>query len=144
MKFVELIRAAILNKRDEFLVRWLETVLQRNPRLPVKDELVEYFIGRDTEQAIRALTAADPVFAHRQLSFSQEGEDLILQRLLADRPPGFFVDVGAYHPIRFSNTYVLYRQGWRGINIDATPGAMRLFSEVRSEDINLEAFVAEE
>ena len=34
--------------------------------------------------------------------------------------------------------------GWRGINIDATPGAMRLFCDIRSGDINVEAFVAEE
>jgi len=28
--------------------------------------------------------------------------------------------------------------GWRGINIDAMPGSMKLFNKVRPEDINLE------
>ena len=28
--------------------------------------------------------------------------------------------------------------GWRGINIDATPGSMKLFQKYRSRDINLE------
>jgi hypothetical protein len=72
-----------------------------------------------------------------QQAFSQEGEDLILSRLLRDRT-GFFVDVSAHHPTRFSNTYKLYLRGWRGINIDPLPGGMRLFDEARAEDINLE------
>jgi FkbM family methyltransferase len=73
----------------------------------------------------------------RQQGFAQEGEDLILARLMRQNN-GFFIDVGAHHPTRFSNTYKLYRKGWRGINIDPLPGSMQLFSEIRAEDINLE------
>ena len=51
---------------------------------------------------------------------------------------GFYVDVGAHHPIRFSNTNHFYRKGWRGINIDSTPGSMRAFNWLRRRDINLE------
>ncbi len=53
-------------------------------------------------------------------SFSQEGEDRILAALLGlreARKPGFYVDVGAHHPERFSNTLIFYNRGWRGINI---------------------------
>jgi FkbM family methyltransferase len=71
-------------------------------------------------------------------SFSQEGEDLILSRFFELKSNGFYVDVGAYHPIRFSNTYKFYLMGWRGINIDAMPGSMRIFDEIRPDDINLE------
>lgn len=74
-------------------------------------------------------------------SYSQEGEDLLLSRFLVGRKTGFFVDVGAHHPKRFSNTYALYRKGWNGINIDANPGSMRLFKRIRPRDINLEAAV---
>ncbi len=38
-------------------------------------------------------------------SYSQEGEDLILRRIFNDRASGFYVDVGAHHPRRFSNTF---------------------------------------
>jgi FkbM family methyltransferase len=76
-------------------------------------------------------------------SFSQEGEDLVLFRLFGDRQSGFFVDVGAHHPIRFSNTYLFYRKGWRGVNIDAMPGSMRLFNRLRRRDINIEAAVSD-
>jgi FkbM family methyltransferase len=71
-------------------------------------------------------------------SYSQEGEDMILRRIFENQNVGFYVDVGAHHPFRFSNTYYFYKQGWHGINIDAMPGSMRLFRRFRSRDINLE------
>ncbi|MBP1646552.1 MAG: hypothetical protein H6Q16_2130 [Bacteroidetes bacterium] len=79
-----------------------------------------------------------------QHSFSQEGEDMILSKLLESVENGFFIDIGAYHPIRFSNTYKFYLKGWRGINIDALPGSMDLFNKYRSRDINLEIPIAKE
>ncbi len=75
-------------------------------------------------------------------SYSQEGEDKILDRLLESKKTGFYVDVGAFHPSRFSNTYCFYLRGWRGINIDATPGNMRAFNKLRSRDINLELAIS--
>lgn len=75
-------------------------------------------------------------------SYSQEGEDMLLERFLEHRHSGFYVDVGAHHPKRFSNTYRLYCRGWRGLNIDANPGSMTLFQQVRPKDINIEAAVS--
>ena len=74
-------------------------------------------------------------------SYSQEGEDLLLRRIFEHQKNGFYVDVGAHHPFRFSNTYLLYKCGWRGINIDAMPGSMRLFRRFRARDINIECGV---
>jgi FkbM family methyltransferase len=71
-------------------------------------------------------------------SFAQEGEDLVLEQIFAGQPCGFYVDIGAHHPIRFSNTLRFYRRGWRGINIDAMPGSMAPFDRLRPRDINLE------
>ena len=76
------------------------------------------------------------------ISFAQEGEDLILSRIFHSKKNGFYVDVGAHHPQRFSNTYLFYLQGWRGINIDAMPGSMEKFKQIRPEDINLEAGIS--
>ena len=66
--------------------------------------------------------AANPGFrtTNPRYSFSQEGEDLLIDRMFDGQSVGFYVDVGAHHPTRFSNTYLLYLRGWRGINIDAT------------------------
>ena len=71
-------------------------------------------------------------------SYSQEGEDMILRRLFENQATGFYVDVGAHHPQRFSNTYFFYKKGWRGINIDAMPNSMNLFNKIRARDINIE------
>jgi FkbM family methyltransferase len=78
---------------------------------------------------------------YQAISFSQEGEDMILNRIFELQSTGFYVDVGAHHPQRFSNTYFFYRRGWRGINIDAMPGSMRLFNKIRTRDINIEIAV---
>jgi FkbM family methyltransferase len=75
--------------------------------------------------------------------YSQEGEDVILDRLFEEKLKGFYIDIGAHHPRRFSNSYYFYRKGWRGINIDAMPGSMTLFNKIRPEDINIEMAVAD-
>jgi FkbM family methyltransferase len=74
--------------------------------------------------------------------FGQDGEDLILNRLLNGQKIGYYVDVGAHHPVRFSNTFLFYKRGWQGINIDAMPGSMKKFNTIRPRDINIECGVA--
>lgn len=76
-------------------------------------------------------------YPYSKPSYSQEGEDLILQRIFANKNNGFYVDVGAHHPFRYSNTHLLYQQGWRGINIEPTPQAIKYFNRSRKRDINL-------
>jgi hypothetical protein len=71
-------------------------------------------------------------------SYSGEGEDMILRKIFYKKEKGFFVDIGAFHPKKSSNTYFFYKKGWSGINIDAMPGSMKLFNRLRKRDINLE------
>jgi len=75
-------------------------------------------------------------------SYAQEGEDLVLARLLDGVNSGFYVEVGSHHPFRFSNTYLFYRQGWNGICIDPLPGSKQLFEKFRPRDISLEMGVS--
>jgi FkbM family methyltransferase len=76
-------------------------------------------------------------------SFAQVGEDKILERYFIEKKePGFFVDIGANHPYIYSNTYKFYLLGWRGINVDATPGTKKLFEPFRPEDITVETGVS--
>jgi FkbM family methyltransferase len=86
------------------------------------------------ESARRGLEKLDPFV---NLSYSQDGEDMVLRRLLEGRRQGFYVDVGAHDPCRFSNTCYFHRQGWRGINIDPNPDAIRAFDLERVSDINI-------
>lgn len=79
---------------------------------------------------------------NKKTSFSQDGEDLILEQLLIDNKIGFYVDIGAHHPFRFSNTYKFYSKGWSGINIDASPTLLKNFDKYRDRDINLNYLVS--
>lgn len=103
--------------------------------------LVRRFVPKGVVHAARTIAErADP---YVMLSYSQDGEDMVLRRLLEGQARGFYVDVGAHHPFRFSNTFHFYRQGWSGINIDANPDAIPLFDLHRPDDINVCAGVGE-
>ena len=83
------------------------------------------------------------VIGYGQVHYSQNGEDIILKSLFKNKPRGFYVDVGAHHPERYSNTFLLYKKGWCGINIDANPDAIKLLNKARPIDINIEAGIGE-
>lgn len=92
-----------------------------------------------SDEAVTACQAALGGNVH----YSQEGEDILLERLVGEKKDGFFVDIGAHHARRFSNTYALYRKGWRGVNIDATPDSMASFNAFRPDDTNLELAISD-
>lgn len=77
-------------------------------------------------------------------TYSQEGEDLILRKVFGRKSNGFYIDIGAHHPKRFSNTYYFYKKGWKGINIEARPGSKILFDKTRPRDLNLEFAIGSE
>ena len=75
-------------------------------------------------------------------TYSQYGEDACLRgfmdRRCRDREYcGFWVDIGAHHPTRFSNTRMFSEMGWWGINVDAMSDAIELFRKRRPKDINV-------
>jgi hypothetical protein len=75
------------------------------------------------------------------ITYSQFGEDTLIAEFLSANTlvnrPKYYVDIGAYHPSRFSNTKLLSFMGWRGINVDPNPDSIKLFNEARPADINL-------
>lgn len=77
-------------------------------------------------------------------SYSQCGEDMILDLIFRGKKTGTYVDVGANNPIIQSNTNYLYQKGWSGINIDALPGSMKSFKKLRRRDVNLEIPISDE
>lgn len=79
-----------------------------------------------------------------RVRFSQYGEDVVLNELIRkDCNTGIYVDVGCYHPKRFSNTYMLFRRGWRGVNIDLEANKVALFDIARPKDFNVTAAVSD-
>jgi hypothetical protein len=80
-----------------------------------------------------------------RVSYSQFGEDLVVRSHFADfdNSSGRFIDVGAYHPFKWSNTMLLSKLGWCGINIDCDPVKIARFEKLRPRDQNVCAAVAE-
>jgi FkbM family methyltransferase len=72
----------------------------------------------------------------------QEGENIILERIFSKQFKGLYVDVGAHHPVRFSNTYNLHQKGWAGINIEPNPEAIKVFKKMRPKDVNLNVAIS--
>ncbi|MCB5184122.1 FkbM family methyltransferase [Methylobacillus gramineus] len=79
-----------------------------------------------------------------KLSYAQEGEDLILGRIFDRSSSGYYIDIGAHHPVRFSNTYLFYKRGWRGVCVDPSQDAIALFKQRRPADIALEMGVSDQ
>ena len=69
-------------------------------------------------------------------SYSQFGEDIYLREYFRKKR-GFYVDIGCHHPFRYNNTFVLYKRGWTGLNIDLSKISIDLFNLLRPKDINI-------
>ena len=74
---------------------------------------------------------------YRKVSYSFNAVDLIINYIFKNKKKGFYVDVGAQHPISNNNTYLLYKKGWNGINIDLDVKNIELLNISRPNDINL-------
>lgn len=85
-------------------------------------------------QVLRFLTDSWRAGHAPQIHWGQDGEDVFLADALPLR--GFYVDVGAHHPYRFSSTKLLYDRGWAGVNIDVTDAIENLFPKYRQRDRN--------
>ena len=79
-----------------------------------------------------------------RMSFSQLGEDSIIWHLVREHrnDRGIYVDVGAFDPTRYSNTLLLHKAGWRGVNIDPNPETIARFQAARPGDSNVCAAVS--
>ena len=76
------------------------------------------------------------------VSYSINLEDVVLAKVFADCPTGFYVDVGANDPTTHSNTRHFYNLGWRGINIEPGTVFERLVAE-RPRDLNFPVAVSD-
>ena len=73
----------------------------------------------------------------KRLTYSQNQEDLFINNYFKDKNKGFYLDIGCYHPIMYSNTALLYNRGWEGTNIDMNQTSIDLFNILRKKDKNI-------
>ena len=75
-------------------------------------------------------------------SYAISNVDLIIDRIFKKRKKGLYIDVGCNHPIKFNNTYLLYKRGWNGINIDSDNKSINEFQKLRKDDHNVRSLVS--
>jgi FkbM family methyltransferase len=75
------------------------------------------------------------------LSYAQNAEDVVLQRVFRDAAQGFYVDVGASHPVEDSVTCHFYQRGWQGVNVEPDLRDYEQLVAVRTRDVNINAAV---
>src|SRR5215213_1832527 len=68
------------------------------------------------------------------LSYAQRFEDFHLWRCLGGQATGFYIDVGAGHPVYDNVSFLFYLAGWRGITVEPNPALAALESAVRPRD----------
>jgi len=70
------------------------------------------------------------------------GEDLFIQDYFKNKPKGYYIDVGCYHPLDGNNTQLLYKNGWSGINFDINYYSIKLFNFLRKRDLNIHSGIS--
>ncbi|MFM1843505.1 MAG: hypothetical protein RLZZ490_2248 [Cyanobacteriota bacterium] len=78
------------------------------------------------------------------ISYAQNFEDVILNRLFKEKNEGFYIDIGANHPVFDSVTMAFYERGWKGINVEPVPVYYELLCEKRGRDVNLNCAVSDQ
>ena len=85
-------------------------------------------------------------------SFAQQGEDLVLDRIITrilkinynDNSTNNYIDIGGFHALENSVTYLLYLRGWSGLVFDASKETEKSFRRMRPRDAFVRKIVGEE
>lgn len=78
------------------------------------------------------------------VSYAQNFEDVMLWRALGHVPNGFYIDVGAQHPVIDSVSKAFYEHGWRGIHVEAIPSNAALLMQDRPDETVLQVALSNE
>tara|TARA_B100001287_G_C22634970_1_gene507065 strand:- start:616 stop:1347 length:732 start_codon:yes stop_codon:yes gene_type:complete len=78
----------------------------------------------------------------RKIIYSNWSIDLAVDFFFKNKKKGIYIDVGCHLPLLNNNTYLLYRRGWTGINIDLDFNAIDTFNFLRKKDTNVQACIS--
>jgi len=76
-----------------------------------------------------------------KISYAQNLEDYHLWQAFAGEPKGFYIDIGAGHPVADNVSFAFYEAGWSGIVIEPQPKLAGLYPQVRPRDVTIAALV---
>src|SRR5215475_150874 len=80
----------------------------------------------------------------QNISYSQRFEDFHLLRCFPDRARGFYIDIGAGHPVYDNVSFAFYLRGWHGITVEPNPWLAQLSEAVRPRDTRIASLVGVE
>jgi FkbM family methyltransferase len=66
-----------------------------------------------------------------------------LLRCFEEQASGFYVDIGAGHPVYDNVSFTFYLRGWRGVTVEPNPWLAQLSGAVRPRDIRIQTLVGE-
>lgn len=75
------------------------------------------------------------------ISFAKNFEDVMLWRALKHIEHGFYIDVGAQHPVVDSVSLAFYKHGWRGVHIEPAPFYANLLRKHRPDEVTIQVVI---
>ena len=81
-------------------------------------------------------------FLFKKKYYSFSGVDVIIENIFRHKSNGIYIDVGCQHPIKNNNTYLLFKKGWNGLNIDLDKDNIDLFNVARPNDQNINVAIS--
>jgi FkbM family methyltransferase len=94
-------------------------------------------LGKRKKRHIPQIDLMTQGFLPEFVTYAQNFEDVMLRRALPDIANGFYIDVGACHPIADNVSWWFYQNGWTGINVEPNEKFFTLLAAERPRDVNL-------
>ena len=66
--------------------------------------------------------------------YSQNNEEQTILNYFEGKPAGTFLDIGAYHPTKLSNTRALFERGFKGVYVEPSPSLHQAFLDEIKDD----------
>jgi FkbM family methyltransferase len=77
------------------------------------------------------------------ISYAQRYEDMHLLRAFGEQASGFYIDIGAGHPVYDNVSFAFYLRGWRGVTVEPNPWLAQLSEAVRPLDVRIQSLAGE-
>jgi FkbM family methyltransferase len=77
------------------------------------------------------------------ISYAQRYEDMHLLRAFGEQADGFYIDIGAGHPVYDNVSFAFHLRGWRGVTVEPNPWLAQLSEAVRQRDTRVQSLIGE-
>ena len=113
--------------------------------IKIDKKLKEYFLSKSNNPIKYLYFFFNKILSNLSFkrSYSQGSMDLVLKSIFNNKQNGVYIDVGCQHPIKNNNTYLLFKKGWTGINIDLDRVNIDLFNYNRPNDFNFNIAISD-